>query len=301
MKTVTETSSRHDTSCKAVYNKNLIILYNVILISVHKCMCTKSKDNCMLDLKVFRICKVLNMEELFYFLNTLCSKNNVFVLLIYKVITIFLDLSTHDSIKLTDLCRSCTFLHSSCEIIAHLIYICRLSALSRNDKRCTSLINKDRVNLIYNTEVKSSLNKAFLIDNHVVTKIIKSELVIGNICDIAVVSFSSRIIFIRIEDNSDCEAEESMNRTHPLSITLCKVIIYSNYMNTFSCKGIEVSRKCRNKCFTFTCSHFRDSSLMEKNTTHKLYPKVLHTEYTECSLSYSCKCFYKNIIKSFTF
>ena len=121
MKTVTETSARHDTSGEAVYDQNLIILYNIVLISVHKCMSTKSEDDSVLDLEVFRIGKVLDVEELLNLLDTLCGKDNVFILLIYKVITIFFYLSTHKGIELTDLCRCGTSLHSSCEVITHLV------------------------------------------------------------------------------------------------------------------------------------------------------------------------------------
>ena len=55
METVGESSAGHDTSGELVYDKDLIILNNVILVPVHKVMSTKGKDDIMVDLGVLGI------------------------------------------------------------------------------------------------------------------------------------------------------------------------------------------------------------------------------------------------------
>ena len=71
MQTIGVASAWHDTSCKLIDNKNLIVLYNVILITEHHIVCFECHDHIMLNFKILRICKVINMEELLYLLNTL--------------------------------------------------------------------------------------------------------------------------------------------------------------------------------------------------------------------------------------
>ena len=88
-----------------------------------------------------------------------------------------------------------------------------------------------------------------------------------------------------------------MNLSHPLSITLCKVIIDCDNAHSLALKCIEVCRKCRNKCLTFTGTHLCNTSLMQNNTTDYLYSIMLHAKHTLSSLSYCSKCLRKNIIK----
>ena len=145
--------------------------------------------------------------------------------------------------------------------------------------------------------MESSLNETLLVDYHVVTEVIETKLVICNICNIAFVCFSSVIVCIRVEDNSDSQSEEAVNRTHPLGITLCKVIVNGNDVNALTLKCVKISRKCRNESFTFTCSHLGDTSLMQEYTTDKLNTEMLHSENTLCSFSYNREGFYQEIIE----
>ncbi len=56
MKSITISSAWHYTSGKFIYYKNLAVLNYIVLISVHKIICSKCKYNTMLYLKIFRIC-----------------------------------------------------------------------------------------------------------------------------------------------------------------------------------------------------------------------------------------------------
>ena len=63
MQPVRITSSRHDTSCKFIDDHNLsFCIHNIVLIFKHQIMRAQSKDNIMLDLQIFRIGKIFNME-----------------------------------------------------------------------------------------------------------------------------------------------------------------------------------------------------------------------------------------------
>ena len=88
-----------------------------------------------------------------------------------------------------------------------------------------------------------------------------------------------------------------MYLTHPLGISLCKIIINSNNMYSLTCKCIEICRTGRNKCLTFSGLHLCDASLMQNNTTDKLYSEMFHAEHSVCSLSDCCKCLRQNVIK----
>ena len=100
MQSVRITASRHDTSGKLIYDKHLIILYHIVLIFEHEVVRTKRKYDIVLDFKILRISKVLDMEELFYLFHTILCKVYDLVLLIYDEITGLVLDNAHDGIHL---------------------------------------------------------------------------------------------------------------------------------------------------------------------------------------------------------
>ena len=100
MEPVRITAARHDTSGKLIHDKNLIIFYHIILITEHQIICPKRQNNIVLDLNVFRIRKVFNLEELLHLVNALCGKIDYLVLLIDDKISGLFPLNPHNGIHL---------------------------------------------------------------------------------------------------------------------------------------------------------------------------------------------------------
>ena len=103
--------------------------------------------------------------------------------------------------------------------------------------------------------MQSSLYKLFFINDHVVTQIIKSQFIIRYISNITVICCTTLIIVHTVQDNSDGQSKKFVYFSHPLSITLCQVIIDSNNMNTLAFQCIQICRKCGHKCLTFSGLH----------------------------------------------
>ena len=121
METIAESTSRHYTASKLINNQDLIIFYNIVLISMHQSMCTNSLKHAVIFVDMLWICKISYIQIILYLLNALFSKYNEVILLIYKIISILLNLLTHNSLSLCDFSRSCTSLHSLSKIIADLV------------------------------------------------------------------------------------------------------------------------------------------------------------------------------------
>ena len=154
METVGESSSGHDTSGKFVYDKNLIILDNIILIFVHEVMRSESKDDIVVDLGILGIRKILDMEELLYSGGSGFGEVNDLILLVnYKVSGLFLG-NTHDGIHLGKLFDIVSPFELSCKEITHLIECGGFAALTGYDKRSSGFVDQNGVNLVDDTEVK---------------------------------------------------------------------------------------------------------------------------------------------------
>ena len=104
----------------------------------------------MLDLKILRICKILNLEEFLDLLHTCSRKIYDLVLLIDDKVSCLLLLNAHDKVHLGHLRNILTALHLSCQYVTDFVKLRGLAALSGNDKRCSCLINQHGIDLINN-------------------------------------------------------------------------------------------------------------------------------------------------------
>ena len=182
------TAARHDTSGKLIDNENLIVFYYIVLITEHQVVCAQSQDDIVLDLKILRICQVLNMEELLYLLNAFLSQVNDFIFLIYNEVAGLLDVLAHDGIHLGELAGCLTAYQLMSQHITYLVKLCGFAALAGNDQRSSCFIDQDGIHLIDDGIIQIAQNHLVLVDCHVVTQVIKAQLVIGNVGDVAVVS-----------------------------------------------------------------------------------------------------------------
>ena len=183
------------------------------------------------------------------------------------------------------------------ELIRLFVHICRFCALTRNDERRSGLINQNRVDLVDDRIIEFSLYELLFICDHVISQIIKTELVVGSICDIASVRVISLFIRYAVNDTSDCEAEERVNFAHPLRVTLGQIIVDRDDMHALSGKSVQVYRKRSHKSLTFTCLHLGYPALMQYDTADYLYSERFHAYAPQSCLTAYGKGLRKQIIQ----
>ena len=187
METIAVAAARHDTASELIDDQNLIILYHIILVAVHEIVRTKREDDAVLDLKIFRIGEVLDMEELLHLLHALLGEVDGFLLFIDNEIARFLDLFTEDGIDLRKFCGFLTALELPRQYVTDLIESCRLAGGTGNNKRCSRFINEHRIDLIDDAVMKAAEHLLLLINCHVITEVVEAKLIVRNVGDIAVV------------------------------------------------------------------------------------------------------------------
>ena len=125
----------------------------------------------------------------------------------------------------------------------------------------------------------SALYHTLLIGYHIIAQVVEAHFVIravGNICGVHILA----LIGIYVVDNkSDGESEIAVDLTHPLTVTLCKVIVYRDYMNALALQCIEVCRKGGNESFSFARLHFGYLALMKDNSADHLNGIVTHIKH----------------------
>ena len=87
-------------------------------------MRTQCQDDIMLDFQILRISQILNVEELFYFLDAVFCQIDCLLFLIDDKISGLLDLLAHDRVYLGELPAGFAPLKLARQNIASLIQLC---------------------------------------------------------------------------------------------------------------------------------------------------------------------------------
>ena len=275
MQAVGITASRHDTSGELVDDQHLVVLHHVILIAEHQVVRTQRQDDIMLDLQIFRICEVLDLEKALYLRNALRREVYDLVLLIDDKVSRLLALNSHDGVHLGQLFHILAARKLSCQNIARLVQLCGLAALTGNDKRRSRLVDQHRVHLVDDGVVQIPEHKLLLVDHHIVTQVVKTKLIVRHVGDVAVVRLPALLRLHIVQDNANLESQELMYLSHPLRITLSQIVIDRDNMHALALQCVQIRREQTGLRLTFTGSHLGDPSLMQDDTTDQLYPVML--------------------------
>ena len=188
----------------------------------------------MLDLQILCICEVLDLEEVLYLFHTLCCQVDDLVLLVYNKVSGLLDLHTHDGIHLVKLAAGLTAVHLTRKDVARLVQSGGLAALSGNDQRCTRLVDEYGIDLVDDDIVQSALYELLLIDDHVVSQVIKAQLIVGHIGNVTIVCLLAFLAVHVVQYHSHGQTEKFMHLSHPLRITLCQIVIDGDDMDALA-------------------------------------------------------------------
>ena len=298
MQAVRITAAGHDTARKVIDDQDLVILDDIVLILVHQVIGPEGKIHRVLDFKVFSVREVVDVEEFLRLLDALLSQGDDLVLFIDDKVTGFRDLLAHDGRHLGHLAGSFTALQLFGKDIAHFIDLGRFSALSGNDKRGPRLVDEDRVHLVDDAVMQFPLHKLLLINDHVIAEVVKAQLVIGNIGDIAVVLRPSLLGFHRLKDAAHGQPEEAVDFTHPVRITVGQIVIDCDDAHAPSLQRIQVCGKRTDEGLAFTGLHFGNTALVKDHTADQLDAEMLHAKHTPGCFTDNGICLRQNIVKS---
>jgi len=160
----------------------------------------------VLDREILRIGQVVYMEELLHLFHALGGQKYVLILLIDQKVSVFFNIFVHQDIHLGKFPVRASPLHLPCKNIAGTVELGRLPALAGNDQWRSGLIDQDRIDLIDNGIVQIALYQIFFFDDHVVPQVIKSQFIVGDICDITVIGCPPLVVFHLVGNDTDRNA-----------------------------------------------------------------------------------------------
>ena len=100
-----------------------------------------------------------------------------------------------------------------------------------------------------------------------------------------------------MDNQSHGHAEETVNLTHPFTVSFCQIVIDGDDMYALARNGIQVSRQGCHQRLTFTGFHLRDTALMQDDTADDLYAVMPHAQNTPCRLTHGGKGLRQQVIQ----
>ena len=167
------------------------------------------------------------------------------------------------------------FLHDGLVLIIHLLVAMRYG--TRDDERCTGIVDQHGIDLIDNGEVVGTLHQVVGRHGHVVAQVVETELIVGTEGDIGEIGLTTLVgVGPVLVDAIDTEAVEHIERSHPLGVTLGEVVVDGHHMHTVAREGVEEDGQCGDKGLTFTCRHLGDLALVQHHASEELNVVVDH-------------------------
>ena len=125
-----------------------------------------------------------------------------------------------------------------------------------------------------------ALYKVAWLCSHVVAQVVETELVVCSECDVGHICLSALVrVGTVLVDAVNTQAMEHIQWTHPLRVTLCKVVVDCNHVYTIAGQGIQEYRECCHKGLSFTSRHLGNLTFVEYHATEQLYIVVYHVPY----------------------
>ena len=128
--------------------------------------------------------------------------------------------------------------------------------------------------------MKFPLTKIKEIKLHIITQIIKTELVVRAIGHVRMVGLFAIFILKPMHNSTGCEAQKTIEFSHPFRITLSKIVVHGDNMDAATGQSIQIDRQRCHQRLSFTGLHLCNLALMEHNPSHQLDVKRPHVENT---------------------
>ena len=104
-----------------------------------------------------------------------------------------------------------------------------------------------------------------------------------------------------MDDTPNAHSEKFVYSSHPLAVTLCKVVVDGYNVNALARECIEVCGKRCDLSFTLARFHFGDPALVDNDTTDELNVVVACSEHSRRRLANCRKRIGKDIVERFAF
>jgi hypothetical protein len=158
------------------------------------------------------------------------------------------------------------------------ILVRRLFGRTGDDEGGPRLVDQDRVDLVHDRVVKFPLGHVLHAELHVVAQVVEAELVVRPVGDIAPIGGLPLLVVHPVYDHPYGQAEEPVNRPHPLRVPLRQIVVHGDEMDASARKGVQDDGKGGAERLPLAGPHLGDLPLVQHHSAHELDVEMPHGE-----------------------
>ena len=294
MQTLVIASAKHQTAGKLVNNDDLTVFDHIVDVPFHHAAGLHRLIDVVAQGGVFNVRQILHREKFFRLGNTAGRQGSGAGFLIHKIVAVQIVLILLLIYSGKDLLPQ-----AGNKEIRHFIELCGLLSLAGDDQRGTGLVDEDGVHLVHDGKIMPPLHHVLLVKSHVVTQIVEAQFVVGAVGNIGQIGLPAFIGLFAVDDQTHLQAQETVDLSHPLRVTLGKVVVDRDNVHAFSCQGIEIGRQNGNQRLALAGLHLRDAPLMKHDAANELHAIGPHAQNTVGSFTADRKSLWQKLVQRF--
>ena len=151
----------------------------------------------------------------------------------------------------------------------------RFARGARDDEGRAGLVDQDGVDLVDDGEGVPPLDHMVQAPGHVVTQVVETELGVGAVGDVAVVSVLLVLPFRHVRgDPAHGEPQEAVDLAHPLGVAGGQVVVDGDQVDAPGFEGVEVDGERRDQGLALAGLHLGYPAQVQGSTAHELHVVV---------------------------
>ena len=142
---------------------------------------------------------------------------------------------------------------------------------ARDDERRAGLVDQDRVHLVHDREMLAALHAVLEPGREVVAQVVEAELVVGAVSDVAGVGRALVRRRLAARDDADREAEQPVDRAHPLRVALREVLVDRDDVRALAGERVQVHGQRRDERLALARAHLGDLAVVQHHAADQLH------------------------------
>ena len=138
------------------------------------------------------------------------------------------------------------------------------------------------------------------VEFHVVAQVIESELVVGPVGDVRLVSGVPFLVVEIVNDHSHGQPQQPVNGPHPRRVAFGEVVVHRHHVHALALEGIQVHRQRGHERLALARLHFRDFAFVQHHAADQLDVEVAHVERAAAGLAAKRKSFIEDVFEGLT-
>ena len=224
---------------------------------------------------VLRVGQVLDVEGLLSLGDAPGGKGGGAGLLVHHVVSVQVDVLFLLVVHLGDALA----LQAGDELVHDGVQLGGLLPLAGDDQRGAGLVDEDGVHLVHHGEVVAPLYQLAGVDGHVVTEVVKAELIVGAVGDVGRVGVLLGLSHDAVDHQTHGEAHEAVHLAHPLGVALGQIVVDGDDVDALARQGVQIGREGGHQGLALAGAHLRDTALVQDDAADELHPVGAHPKH----------------------